>query len=167
MSRETPEWAQKIEDWGRQVEAKFDRKAPEKQKKPKHERKSEFLGSIFGNFIALLVVNAAPGYFPGFFTDSYPAALWVMNTVLVITIFVTAILLVFSPKWFYLLAQAAMNAISVVSIVVLVSLFPFNIPFGLSTVVRFALTILAVIVAITAIVYLARAIVALIEEIFN
>lgn len=167
MNRETPEWAQKIEEWGKQVEAKFDRKRPEKQKKPKHERKSEFLGSIFGNFIALLIVNAAPNYFPGFFTDSYPAALWVMNTVLIITIFVTAILLIFSPKWFYLLAQAAMNAISVVSIVVLVSLFPFNIPFGLSTIVRFALAISAGVVIITTVIYIARAIIALIEEIFN
>lgn len=133
-----------------------------KWKKP-WEKKGEFIADVFGNLLALWIVNNAPLWWPEFFSSSYPAVLVVFNLVITAQLFIALFLLVYSPKWIYYLGRAISNLFGFVSIVTVVIIFPLNVPYGLEGLVRLGLGISALITFIAALVYLAKATVGVIS----
>lgn len=162
---EMPEWAEKLEAWGKKMENKCEgkEKSKENPKPPKWERKGEFVGDFLGNLLALFIVNYAPIWFPGFFTDSYVAVLAVFNAVIIATALIYLFLIIYSPKWFYLLAMAATNALAIVSLTTLLSVFPLNIPYGLEFLFKMALIIATIVVIISVLVYFLRFVYSLVQ----
>lgn len=146
-----PEWAKRLEDWGKQFDKKEAQKEREVKKRPRWERKGEFIWEIFGNILALFIVNNVQSWFPEFFTDSFTAVLWVMNVSIAIQIIGNALLFLYSPKYFFYVVRTIFNAISIVSMVVFIALFPINVPVGLVPLVQLGLSIIVVIVSIVAI----------------
>lgn len=158
MNYENPEWAQKLEEWGKDLEKKFDKKFEGKKPKLKPwEKKSDLVGAVIGNIVCLFIINLLPSWFPGFFTPGYSALLSVANLVIVIQIGINLLLLLFSIRWIYFLGQSAINTFGVVSMVTAIVIFPFNIGYGLDIIVRFGLTIGTVVTAIVGFVYLVKA----------
>jgi hypothetical protein len=168
---DTPEWAQRFEDWGKRMEAKYgssnssNDSAHEKSEQeplsnssadsqeakayvPQWRRDRHPLGDIFGQFISFLIITYAPRYFPDFFQPGYAA----VYTILLISIFVHVavdlVQFVFNSKPIYYLGQVITNIAGVISMIVMVSIFPFNFPGTLGTIVQFALWIAIVIVSI-------------------
>lgn len=165
---EMPEWAKNLEDWGKRMDEKFSQKdkkeKKEKKAKPhKWEKRGEFFGDFVGNLIGLFIVNYAPNWFPGFFTESYSAVLAVFNVVIIVTAVIYLLLMAFSNKWFYLLSMAVVNALAIVSVTTMLAIFPFNVPYGMETLVRFGMIVATVIVGISVLVYFVRFILSLLE----
>lgn len=165
---EIPKWAKKLEDWGKRMDEKFsqkDKKEKEEQRKPKWEQKGEFIGDFIGNLFGLFIVNYAPVWFPGFFTESYAAVLAVFNAVIIATAIIYLILMVYSSKWFYLISMAAVNGLAIVSMTTMIAVFPFNIGYGLENIIKFGLIIATIIVGISVLVYFIRFIFSLINSV--
>lgn len=140
--KDMPKWASDLKDWGEGMEKKYG-------KRPRNERKENFISGIIGGVIAIFLLLYLPQFFPSFFQPGFIVVQYVAIVVTIIQIFCYMLLLAFSAKWFYRLGQALINALSVVSLVTMIVLFPFNMPSGLSIIVRFALSLVTVIVAIT------------------
>jgi hypothetical protein len=159
MSKNEPRWAQDIRDWGQELKDKI----KTNQKKKPWEKRGERIGDFIGNFIALLIINIAPVWWPDFFTSSYPGVLTVVNTVILMQIIISAIMLIFSIKWIYYLGQSATNLLGFISLVTIMVIFPFNVPYGLSYLVRLGLCVAGFITIISSVVYLIKAFLAVFD----
>lgn len=158
MQSDQPQWAQKIEDWGKDFEKKFESKFEKHKSKLKPwEKKSEFVWNIAFSLVWLYVINNIQAWLPGYFTESYPALLAVANPVIIIQIVIYVILFLVGLRWVYYLGKSAENVFGLISVVTAIVIFPFNIPFGLTYIVRFGLTIATVVMAIVGFVYLIKA----------
>lgn len=157
MQCENPEWVKKIEDWGRDIERKCSKESSEKPKRKPWQKKGDFVAGIICNLVFLYAINMLPSWFPGFFTDAYPALLSVASTVVIIQIAIYVLQLLFSIKWIYYLGQSASNAFGVISMVTAVVLFPFNAPYGTEYLIRIFLIFIIVVTSITAFVELIKA----------
>ena len=148
-----PEWVKNLEDWGKKTEEKFDKaecNADDKKihKKPAWEKNTESIGDLFGQFICYLLITYIPPRFPGFFLSGWSAVYTVALCVIVINVIVDIITLLIKAKPIYYLGQVVTNAASVVSMIVVVSIFPFNFPGNIGVIVQFALWIAIVVVFI-------------------
>lgn len=153
-----PEWVEKLENWGKEQNKKFS-----KPKKEPWLRSGELFGEIFGDVIGLLVVNLAPVFFPNFFTSSYSSLLAVANTVIVMQILISSFLFLLRIDWIYYLGKSAHVLLGFVSVAAGVAIFPFNVPYGIGYLFRFALGIVAVVCLIVSVVYLIKAIIRVIR----
>lgn len=91
------------------------------------ERKpSAYIGSIIGALIALWIVNSIPGWSWRFITSDFPAILWAANLSLGVQIAANALLVFLHPRFLHYFGQAVMNAAALLSLVITVTVFPFN-----------------------------------------
>jgi len=106
------------------------------------------VGDIFGLLISYLIITYAPAYFPGFFLEGWSAVYIVIIFSIIIHVAVDLILLVLQYRPFYYLGQVITGIAGIISMMVMVTIFPFNFPGNIGAIVQFALWIAIVIVAI-------------------
>jgi len=163
-----PEWAKNLEDWGKRMEDRYGSKSssrpcsndnggckgsdpaqgPTLQDKPSWKKNFSPLGDIFGQLISYFVVTYAPAYFPNFFLEGWSAVYIVIIFSIIIHVAVDLILILLQYRPFYYLGQVIRDIAGVISMVVMVTIFPFNFPGNIGAIVQFALWIAIVIVAI-------------------
>jgi hypothetical protein len=141
--------------------------ADEKKKKRRMpwEKRGDFFGSLFGYLIILAVANLLPKILPHFFTDSYPALLWVINVGFFFDILVTVILIFFSFKLTYYIARLVTSITSIIISIVMITIFPFDFSTFFEVVFKLGIYLSIVVSGIAAIVYLFKSIFALIDSI--
>lgn len=168
MAEYKPEWAEKLEAWGRKMEEKYGSGdsgsccAPDKdekdcnadicndEKKPVWQKNSNPVGDLFGQFISYLVITYVPAYFPNFFQTSWSAVYTVFLYVILVHVAVDVVQLFIKARPIYYLGQVVTNIASIVSMVVMVTIFPFNFPGNIGIIVQFGLWIAIGIVSIVA-----------------
>jgi len=176
-----PEWAKRLEEWGKGMEAKYGRRSvhpsnssPEewnsddsfqqtpsdkehythhahrwsKDPSPSWQRQNNPVGTIVGDIISYFIITYAPLYFPTFFLSGYSAVRIVIILSILVHISVSLVLLIIPIRPLYYLGHTIMNLAGLTSMVVMVSIFPFNVPYGLGYIVQIALWIAIAIVAI-------------------
>ena len=169
-----PEWAKRLEEWGKEMEAKYgrhSRRHPEPgegtrtenldsscgqndgnkkwhEGRPGWQRQNNPVGEIVGNIISYFIITYAPLYFPTFFLPGYSAVRTVIILSILVHIGVSFVLLILPIRPLYYLGHTIMNLAGLTSMVVMVSIFPFNVPYGLGYIVQIALWIAIAIVAI-------------------
>ncbi len=164
-----PKWAKRLEDWGKEIEAKCSRCSSgeksepkdssrhdsnnkvEKDSRPKWQRENNPVGEIVGNIISYFIVTYVPAYFPGFFLEGFSAVRTVILLSIAIHILVSLVLLILPLRPLYYLGHTIMNIAGLASMVVMVTIFPFNFSGTIGTIVQFALWVAIVIVAIVTI----------------
>jgi len=88
-------------------------------------RPAGYAGTIVVNIVALWFVNSVPGWEWSFITADFPAVLWALNLSIAFQIAGNALLLFVHPRPVHYLVQAALDVVSLLALVVLVSVFPF------------------------------------------
>lgn len=88
-------------------------------------RPAGYAGTVVVNIAALWFVNAIPGWEWPFITADFPAVLWALNLSIAFQIAGNALLLFFHPRPVHYLIQAALDVVSLLALVVLVTVFPF------------------------------------------
>ena len=120
-----------------------------------------YIASVIGNAIVLFLVNKVPEWDLRFITDGYTAVLWAMNLSLIVQIAGNALLVFFHPRFLHYLGQTVFSAVSLLSIIILAAVFPFDFAYVagvLNTLVRIALIVGAVGTGISIVVNLFRAV---------
>ena len=117
---------------------------------PEKKRDSErsipaYIGAIVANGILLFVVNKLPDWNLRFITSDYSAVLWAMNLSLLVQIGGNFGLIFFHPRFLHHLLNVAFNVVSLLAVVILFTVFPFDfshVPGAfLDTIVRIALIV--------------------------
>jgi len=160
MSKENmPKWAKKLEDWGKEMEKKYGGKSGESSFSATGEQsqcsnnKSEWkrqnpVGEIFGQLISYFMLTYIPPYFPGFFLEGWSVVYTVSVFAIIIHVAVNLLQIVLTARPFYQLGKVIMELTGIVSMAVMVTIFPFNFPGNIGIIVQFALWIAIVILAI-------------------
>jgi len=170
-----PEWAKRVEEWGKEMEKKYgdhhhrhpepgegtrtenldsscgqndENKSRPKDNRPRWQRQNNPIGEIVGNIISYFIVTYAPIYFPGFFLDGYPAVRTVIVLSVIVHIATSLVILILPIRPVFYLGRTVLSLAGLVSLAVMATIFPFNIPYGLGHIAQFALWIVFVIVAI-------------------
>ena len=92
----------------------------------------------------------APLYFPSFFLEGYSAVRIIIILSIIVHIIVSFLVLVIPVRSFHYLGRTITNIASVISMIVMVTIFPFNISTGLSHLIQFAFwIIIAILSAVT------------------
>lgn len=146
----TPEWAKRLEAWGREMETKYGDSSKNKAD-GKRDWKRENPGStIVSNIISYLLITYVPPYFPGFFLEGWSAVRAVIVSVILVNIAVGVILLIAPVRPIYHLGHVIMEIAGVVSMVTIVTIFPFNFPGTIGHIVQFGLWVAIAVVSIVA-----------------
>lgn len=145
-----PEWAKRLEDWGHEMEAKYGNHAKTSPEKVAEWKRENPGSTIISNIISYLLVTYVPPYFPGFFLTGFSAVRAVIVAVVLVNIAVSVVLLVIPLRPVYHLGHVIMELAAVVSMVTMVTIFPFNFPGTIGHIVQFGLWIAIVVVSIVA-----------------
>lgn len=120
-----------------------------------------YIAGVVANAIVLFLVNEAPDWNLPFLTDGYTAVLWALNLSILVQIAGNFLLIFLHPRFLHYLAQTVFSVVSLLAIIILAAVFPFDFTFlsgGINPIVRIAFIIGACATAISAIVNLLRAI---------
>jgi hypothetical protein len=83
-----------------------------------------YLVSAAVNGLLLWVVNRLPIWKPFFLLDSYGEVLWALNMSFIVQIVLNIVLIFFHPLFFHYLANVVFSLVSIVSLAVLLQVFP-------------------------------------------
>lgn len=131
------------------------------QKKDQGRSVGAYIAGVVANAIVLYLVNKVPDWNLPFIVDGYTGVLWALNLSILVQLAGNAMLIFFHPRFVHYLAQVVFNLVSLLAIVVLVSVFPFDFSFiagFINTITRIALIVAAVATGIAAAVNLFKAI---------
>ena len=120
-----------------------------------------YIAGVVANAIVLFLVNKVPDWNLPFITSGYPAILWAMNLSILVQIGGNAFLIFVHPRFLHYLAQTVFNLFSLLAIIILVAVFPFDFAFlsgMINPIVRIALIVGAAATGITGVVSLFRAV---------
>jgi hypothetical protein len=169
-----PEWAKRLEDWGKEMEKRFSPKscppseggqAPSpndtnenisgeavKVDKSSWKRNNNPVGDIIGQLISYLVITYVPTYFPDFFLTGWSVVYGIIVYSIIIHVAVDIFLIVFNSRPIYYLGQVITNLAAVVSMLVMVTIFPFNFIGNIGYLVQLGLWIAIIVVSIVTLV---------------
>ena len=137
------------------------------KKKPPN-RISNYIPSIIFNIIILIVLNKIPDWNIAFITESYPDILRAVNTSLIVHIVGNLILIFIHPLVIHHLANAVFSIFSLIAAWVILSVFPFDfseiVGNWLNTVIRVCLIVGVVGSAISIVVHVVKAVVAVFKK---
>jgi hypothetical protein len=128
---------------------------------------ASYIAGVVANAVILFLVNKAPDWNLRFLTDGYIAVLWVLNFSILVQLAGNAVLIFVHPRFLHYLAQTIFNVVSVLAIIILVAVFPFDFSFinpVINTLTRIALIIGGVGSGISAIVNLFRTVGSLVRS---
>ncbi len=108
-----PEWAQKLDDFG-------------KSHWIKPGKKSDYVGAVIGNLISLFLVNNIPNWHLPFITSDWLTVLWIMNLSIGAQIIGNALLFVYDADWFRELVKGGMEVLGLISLYVFYTIYPLN-----------------------------------------
>lgn len=94
--------------------------------KPRKRHRGEAVWSIIWNLIFLYIVNKVPDWDFPFINDLYSTVLWILTLNLVIQIAGWALILLLDFRWIWHLVRAVLDAASLVVLLVLYFLYPFD-----------------------------------------
>ncbi|MFC2101847.1 hypothetical protein ACFLS7_02535 [Bacteroidota bacterium] len=94
--------------------------------KPRRRHRGEAIWSIIWNLIFLYIVNKVPEWDLPFINDKYTTVLWILNLNLVLQIIGWTLILFLDFNWLWHLIRAVLDAASVVVLLVLYFLYPFD-----------------------------------------
>jgi hypothetical protein len=83
-----------------------------------------YLISAAINGVLLWVVNRLPVWKPFFLLDSYSEVLWALDMSLIVQIVLNIVLIFFHPLFFHYLANVVFSLVGIVSLSVLLQVFP-------------------------------------------
>jgi hypothetical protein len=95
----------------------------------KEKRTGEFLGSAFGNVVAIVFMNTVMlwrQYTHGVILPTWSDILWAANISLAVQIAGNLLLASYRPSWFYELIQTAFAAAGLLSVIVFFIVFPLD-----------------------------------------
>lgn len=93
---------------------------------PSQRRPAAYAAAIVANIVMVWVVNAIPGWNWPFITADFPAVLWAANLSLGMQIAGNALLLFLHPRFVHHLVQAVLNAVSLLALIIVVTVYPFD-----------------------------------------
>ena len=138
-----------------------------REKKPPN-RISNYIPSVIFNIILLIVLNKIPDWNIVFITESYPDILRAVNTSLIVHIVGNFILIFIHPLVIHHLANAVFSIFSLIAAWVILSVFPFDfseiVGNWLNTVIRVCLIIGVVGSAISTVVHVIKAVIAVFKK---
>ena len=165
-----PEWAKRLESWGKEMERKYGSGGSSRccsgsseetrtenldsscgqndMGKAGWRKNSNPVGDLFGQLISYLVITYVPAYFPGFFQAGWAAVYTVFLYVILVHVAVDVVQIFIKARPIYFLGRIITNVASLVSMVVMVTIFPFNFPGNVGVIVQFGLWIAIAIVSI-------------------
>ena len=126
-----------------------------------------YIAGVVANAIVFFLVNKVPDWNLPFITDGYPAVLWAMNLSILVQIGGNALLIFIHPRFLHYLGQTVFNVFSLLAIIVLVAVYPFDFSFlggVINAIVRIALIVGAVATGIGGIVNLFRTVGSLVRR---
>ncbi|TSA30576.1 MAG: hypothetical protein D4R67_00155 [Bacteroidetes bacterium] len=88
--------------------------------------RGEAIWSIIWNLFFLWLVNKVPDWGLPFITDRYDTVLWILNLNIIIQIIGWALILFLEFRWLWHLVRAILDASSLVVLLVLYFLYPFD-----------------------------------------
>jgi hypothetical protein len=142
--------------------------ASARQEKKPPNRISNYIPSIIFNIILLIVLNKIPDWNIAFITASYPDILRAVNTSLIVHIVGNLILIFIHPLVIHHLANAVFSIFSLIAAWVILSVFPFDfseiVGNWLNTVIRICLIVGVVGSAISIVVHVVKAVVAVFKK---
>lgn len=145
-----------------------DKGATTKSGKKSPNRISNYIPSVIFNIILLIVLNKIPDWNIVFITASYPDILRAVNTSLIVHIVGNFILIFIHPLFFHHLANAVFSVFSLVAAWVIFSVFPFDfseiVGAWLNTLIRVCLIIGIASAAISIVVHVVKAVVAVFKK---
>lgn len=145
-----------------------DKGATTKSEKTSPNRISNYIPSVIFNIILLIVLNKIPDWNIVFITSSYPDILRVVNMTLIVHIVGNVILIFIHPLFTHHLANAVFSVFSLIAAWVIFSVFPFDfseiVGAWLNTVLRVCLIIGIVSSAISIVVHVVKAVVAVFKQ---
>lgn len=121
-------------------------------------KKREYVASIIGNIIILVILNLLPRFHLSFISEGYFSVLWVFNVIIPLQILGYILLLLYNPLWFQHIIKFLQNLLGVIGTFVLIKIFPFNF-WGISLlniIVRIVFILVLVVTAISCIVSLIK-----------
>ena len=175
MAKENmPEWAKRLENWGKRMEARYGNKSEKScySEQSEESRPGSFagaqddknktqtygtyrrwkrqnpIGDMFGQLVSYLIFTYIPPYFPGFFLSGWSAVYTVIVFSILIHVAVDLLLIILTAKPFYYLGQVVTNIAGIVSMIVMVTIFPFNFPETVGNIIQFVLWFVIAILAI-------------------
>jgi len=141
--------------------------APKAGKTPPN-RISNYIPSVIFNIILLIVLNKIPDWNIVFITSSYPDILRAVNMTLIVHIVGNVILIFIHPLFTHHLANAVFSVFSLIAAWVIFSVFPFDfseiVGAWLNTLIRVCLIIGIVGSAISIVVHVVKAVVAIFKK---
>lgn len=146
-------WEKKAEDWAKKVEEKFSGKEQGECEKaedvrPKWQKNYNPAGDLVGQGISYLIITYAPVYFASFFLTGWTAVYTVIFYSILVHVVVDVISIFLKARPFYYLGRVVANIAGVISMVVMVTIFPFSFPGSVGGIVQFALWVAIAIVAV-------------------
>ena len=94
--------------------------------KPRKRHRGEAIWSIIWNLIFLWLVNEVPEWDLPFINERYDTVLWILNINLVLQIIGWGLILFLDFRWLWHLVRAVLDGASLVVLLVLYFLYPFN-----------------------------------------
>jgi len=92
-----------------------------------HKRhRREAIWSIIWNLIFLYIVNKVPEWDLPFINDRYDTVLWILNLSLILQILGWVLILFLDFRWLWHLVRAFLDGVSLVVLLVLYFLYPFD-----------------------------------------
>lgn len=145
-----------------------DKVATPKAGKTPPNRISNYIPSVIFNIILLIVLNKIPDWNIVFITSSYPDILRAVNMTLIVHIVGNVILIFIHPLFTHHLANAVFSVFSLIAAWVIFSVFPFDfseiVGAWLNTLIRVCLIIGIVGSAISIVVHVVKAVVAIFKK---
>ena len=131
-------------------------------------RISNYIPSVICNIVLIIVVNKIPDWNIVFITESYPDILRAVNMTLIVHLVGNFILIFIHPLFTHHLANAVFSVFSLIAAWVIFSVFPFGfseiVGSWLNTVIRVCLIIGIVGSAVSVVVHLVKALIALFKQ---
>lgn len=145
-----------------------DKGAATKSGKTSPNRISNYIPSVIFNIILLIVLNKIPDWNIVFITSSYPDILRAVNMTLIVHIVGNVILIFIHPLFTHHLANAVFSVFSLIAAWVIFSVFPFDfseiVGAWLNTLIRVCLIIGIAGSAISIVVHVVKAVVAVFKQ---
>ena len=94
--------------------------------KPRKKHRGEAIWAIIWNLFFLWIINKVPEWNLDFINDRYDTILWILNLNIVIQIAGYAMILFLDHRWFWHLVRAILDAASLVTLLVLYFIYPFD-----------------------------------------
>ena len=94
--------------------------------KPRKRHRGEAIWSIIWNLIFLWIVNEVPEWDLPFINERYDTVLWILNINLVLQIIGWGLILFLDFRWLWHLVRMVLDAASLVVLLVLYFLYPFD-----------------------------------------